>query len=59
VRKARGIEGHKGGQVLEPFDDADLCIVGWLRGDNPKSVRSACQKALDLLPDKVDLPPVP
>ena len=59
VRKARGIERHKGGKVLDSFDDADLCIVGWLRGDNPKSVRSACQKALDQLPDKVELPPVP
>lgn len=59
VRKARGTERHKGGKVLDSFDDADLCIVGWLRGDNPKSVRSACQKALDQLPDKVELPPVP
>jgi hypothetical protein len=59
VRKARGVEGHKGGQVFNPFDDADLCVVGWLRGDNPKSVRAACQKALDQLPDNVELPPVP
>jgi len=58
VRKARGEEGHKGGKVFDPFDDSDLCVVGWLRGDNPKSVRTACQKALDALPDSVVLPQV-
>jgi hypothetical protein len=57
VRKARGTEGHKGGKVFEPFDDADLCVVGWLRGDNPRSIRSSCQKALERLPDQVELPP--
>jgi hypothetical protein len=56
VRKARGQESHKGGKVFNPFDDADLCIVGWLRGDNVKSVFQACQRALDKLPDSVDLP---
>ncbi len=59
VRKARGEEGHKGGKVFNPFDDSDLCVVGWLRGDNPKSVRAACQKALDKLPDNVELPSQP
>jgi hypothetical protein len=50
VRKARGAEGHKGGKVFEPFDDADLCVVGWLRGDNVRSIGPACQAALDRLP---------
>lgn len=50
VRKARGQEGHKGGQVFHPFDDADLCVVGWLRGDHVRSVAPACQAALDRLP---------
>jgi hypothetical protein len=50
VRKARGTEGHKGGKVFEPFDDADLCVVGWLRGDNVRSIAPACQAALDRLP---------
>jgi hypothetical protein len=58
VRKARGQEAHKGGKVFNPFDNSDLCVVGWLRGDNPKSVREACQNALDQLPDSVTLPPV-
>lgn len=57
VRKARGTEGHKGGKVLDPFDDADLCVVGWLRGDNPRGIRASCQAALDRLPDQVELPP--
>ncbi len=57
VRKARGTEGHKGGKVFNPFDDADLCVVGWLRGDNVRSIRASCQAALDKLPDQVELPP--
>lgn len=50
VRKARGQEGHKGGKVFNPFDDADRCVVGWLRGDTEKSVADACQAALAKLP---------
>jgi len=50
VRKARGTEGHKGGKVFNAFDDADLCVVGWLRGDSDKSVAQACATALEKLP---------
>jgi hypothetical protein len=50
VLKARGMEGHKGGKVFNAFDDADLCVVGWLRGDHVNSVRQACKDALDKLP---------
>ncbi|MSP26015.1 MAG: hypothetical protein EXR75_12810 [Myxococcales bacterium] len=50
VRKARGQEGHKGGKVFNPFDDADKCVVGWLRGDSNKSVSAACESALAKLP---------
>jgi hypothetical protein len=57
VRKGRGQEGHKGGNVFTAFDDADLCVVGWVRGDNVKSVYQACQRALDKLPGRFDLPP--
>lgn len=59
VRKARGTEGHKGGKVFDPFDDGDKCVVGWLRSDNPKAIFEACQRALDDLPDTVELPPPP
>ncbi len=47
VRKARGIEGHKGGVIMKEGSDADQCIVGWLRGQKIDTVAPACQKALD------------
>lgn len=50
VKKARGQEGHKGGQVFNAFDESDLCVVGWLRGDAESAVAEACQKALARLP---------
>jgi len=41
VRKARGIESHKGGTVMKPGDDLDTCITSWL-ADNTQT--SACQR---------------
>jgi hypothetical protein len=32
VRKARGVEKHKGGQLTAEGDPLDRCIVGWLVG---------------------------
>jgi len=32
VRKARGIETHKGGQLITPGDNQDICITSWLAG---------------------------
>jgi hypothetical protein len=32
VRKGRGDEDHKGGQRIVPGDDADRCVMSWLRG---------------------------
>ncbi len=32
VRKARGTEAHKGGQVWTQGDDSDTCLVSWLAG---------------------------
>jgi hypothetical protein len=32
IRKARGIEQHKGGQLMDEADALDTCIVGWLAG---------------------------
>jgi hypothetical protein len=43
VRKARGTETHKGGQLITPGDVQDTCIVSWLAGD---TLVSACQQAL-------------
>jgi hypothetical protein len=33
VRKARGTESHKGGQIWTTGDDSDLCLTTWLQGD--------------------------
>ena len=32
VRKARGLEAHKGGALITPGDDQDVCITSWLAG---------------------------
>jgi hypothetical protein len=32
VRKARGEEAHKGGMLITPGDDQDVCITSWLAG---------------------------
>ncbi len=33
VRKARGEESHKGGARVTKGDDADVCLLTWLRGN--------------------------
>jgi hypothetical protein len=43
VRKARGTETHKGGQLITPGDVQDTCIVSWLAGDTDVN---ACIRAL-------------
>jgi hypothetical protein len=32
VRKPRGTEAHKGGQLITPGDSQDVCITSWLAG---------------------------
>jgi hypothetical protein len=32
VRKARGVESHKGGQIWDQGDDSDTCLTSWLSG---------------------------
>jgi hypothetical protein len=32
VRKARGLEAHKGGVLITPGDDQDVCVTSWLAG---------------------------
>jgi hypothetical protein len=49
VRKARGIEGHKGGAIVKESDEADQCIVGWLRGQSLAEVSVHCQNAIGAL----------
>ena len=43
VRKPRGTEAHKGGQLWTQGDDADTCLTAWLAG-NPST--SACSNAM-------------
>lgn len=44
VRKMRGIEKHKGGQLVEVGDALDRCVVGWL---THKPDASACEQVRD------------
>ncbi len=32
IRKARGVEAHKGGQLIQPGDVQDQCLTSWLAG---------------------------
>jgi hypothetical protein len=43
VRKARGLEAHIGGQLIDPGDDQDTCITSWLSGSTNTT---ACQNAI-------------
>jgi len=43
VRKARGTEGHKGGQLFTAGDPQDTCVTTWLGG---KTNTDACTAAL-------------
>jgi hypothetical protein len=43
VRKAKGVESHKGGHLITPGDDQDTCIVSWLVG---MTNTTACSNAL-------------
>lgn len=46
VKKPLAIESHKGGQVIRRGDDAERCIVSWLREDATTPVdRVACETA--------------
>ena len=48
VRKARGTESHKGGQIWTQGDDSDTCLTSWLAGSVDTS---ACASGMaDVLP---------
>jgi hypothetical protein len=32
MRKARGFDAHKGGALIVPGDDQDVCLTSWLSG---------------------------
>ena len=43
IRKARGTEDHKGGQLWSAGDDQDRCVTTWLAG---QADADACARAL-------------
>jgi hypothetical protein len=45
MRKAEGIESHKGGHVITPGDDQYKCVVSWLAG---MTDMTACLNALSI-----------
>jgi hypothetical protein len=48
VRKARGIETHKGGALMSPGDYQDNCITSWLQGKSgPGTDPMQCASALN------------
>ncbi len=48
VRKARGDESHKGGQIWSQGDDSDTCLTSWLSGDT--SLRACARGMASVLP---------
>ena len=50
VSKARGLVAHKGGAIVSPDDDGDLCITSWLRsgGDAQTTNLQACKRAANV-----------
>ncbi|MGH7281403.1 MAG: hypothetical protein ACRELY_07775 [Polyangiaceae bacterium] len=47
VRKARAEESHKGGPIIVPGDEQDVCITSWLAGTTDTAT---CAKALTDFP---------
>jgi hypothetical protein len=43
VRKARGVENHKGGHLWQVGDPADVCVTSWLAG---RTDQASCKTAL-------------
>jgi hypothetical protein len=46
VNKARGLEKHKGGKIVNEQDAGDRCILGWLRLMPPDQVAADCEAAI-------------
>lgn len=49
IKKARGVEGHKGGKVVNELDPGDRCLVGWIRRVPIDQLTADCQAAVDAL----------
>jgi hypothetical protein len=46
VQKARGLERHKGGKVVNPQDEGDRCILDWLKFRDDATVGPSCAAAV-------------
>lgn len=49
VTKARGLERHKGGKVVNAQDEGDRCIVDWLKRRGEMVVEPSCTAAVEQL----------
>lgn len=49
VTKARGLERHKGGKVVNAQDEGDRCILNWLKRRGETVVGPDCQAAVNRL----------
>jgi len=47
IRKARGWDAHKGGALVTPGDDQDVCLTSWLAGS---ADQTACANAITETP---------
>lgn len=47
IRKARGWDAHKGGALVVPGDDQDVCLTSWLAGS---ADQTACSNAITETP---------
>lgn len=49
VNKARGLERHKGGKVVNEQDEGDKCILDWLKFRDATVVGPSCAAAVERL----------
>jgi hypothetical protein len=49
VTKARGLERHKGGKVVNEQDEGDRCILDWLKSRDTTVVGPSCTAAVNRL----------
>ena len=45
LKKAVGLESHKGGEPVRRGDDAEVCIISWLKTESVPLDLNACARA--------------